>query len=217
MAWQAPKINWTPADPAGAADFNRWEGNSEYLKIEQDKLKSGETKAGDSKKLNGQLPAYYATKASVEETKEDLSHGVGEFNSKLEFLSARAWVIDLLSLATAGTGSTDTSYPAISSLAPVLDWQAAFLYSTGATKKIYLKAILRNASNSGISYAGLFNLTRGIMLGEAVTSGEPWQLGTSGAISPSNLATGDLLGLAFKTTGGGDPRTYVRRAYLLII
>ena len=45
MAWQTPKTDWQAGDVPGASDFNRAEGNSEYLKTQTDGLKSGSIKA----------------------------------------------------------------------------------------------------------------------------------------------------------------------------
>lgn len=38
MAWQNPKTNWVAGDIPGAGDFNRSEGNSEWLKGQTDEL-----------------------------------------------------------------------------------------------------------------------------------------------------------------------------------
>ena len=53
MAWQNPKKNWVAGDIPGAGDFNRIEGNAEYLKTQTDGLKNGSIKAGDALKLGG--------------------------------------------------------------------------------------------------------------------------------------------------------------------
>lgn len=49
MAWQNPKTNWVAGDIPGAGDFNRIEGNAEYLKTQTDGLKNGSIKAGKAK------------------------------------------------------------------------------------------------------------------------------------------------------------------------
>jgi len=66
MAWQNPKKNWVAGDIPGAGDFNRIEGNTEYLKGQTDGLKSGSIKAGNAVKLNGQSPSYYAKQADID-------------------------------------------------------------------------------------------------------------------------------------------------------
>jgi hypothetical protein len=38
MAWQTPKTNWQAGDIPGAGDFNRIEGNTQYLKEQTDGL-----------------------------------------------------------------------------------------------------------------------------------------------------------------------------------
>lgn len=53
MAWQNPKKNWVAGDIPGAGDFNRIEGNAEYLKTQTDGLKSGSIKAGDADTVDG--------------------------------------------------------------------------------------------------------------------------------------------------------------------
>ena len=40
MAWQNPKTNWVAGDIPGAGDFNRSEGNAEYLKEQVDGVKT---------------------------------------------------------------------------------------------------------------------------------------------------------------------------------
>lgn len=46
MAWQNPKTNWVAGDIPGAGDFNRIEGNTQYLKEQTDGLKNGSITAG---------------------------------------------------------------------------------------------------------------------------------------------------------------------------
>ena len=49
MAWQNPKTNWVAGDIPGAGDFNRIEGNTQYLKsrrrAENRSIKAGEGEA----------------------------------------------------------------------------------------------------------------------------------------------------------------------------
>lgn len=44
--WIPPKTNWQAGDIPGAGDFNRSEGNAEYLKEQTDGLKNGSITAG---------------------------------------------------------------------------------------------------------------------------------------------------------------------------
>lgn len=55
--WIPPKTKWLVEDVPGLGDFERIEGNAEYLKEQTDGLKNGSIKAGDAKLING-LPIY---------------------------------------------------------------------------------------------------------------------------------------------------------------
>ena len=57
--WIPPKTNWQAGDIPTAADFNRGEGNSEYLKTQTDGLKDGSIPAGEASKIG------YATSDSI--------------------------------------------------------------------------------------------------------------------------------------------------------
>ena len=52
MAWQTPKTNWG-VEPVGPGDFNRIEGNAEYLKVQTDTIK---TKIGTKRFVTGTTP-----------------------------------------------------------------------------------------------------------------------------------------------------------------
>ena len=61
MAWQDPKANWA-VEPPGASDFNRIEGNTEYLKQQQDGM---QTKINTKRFVKGTTLDIYAGSSHV--------------------------------------------------------------------------------------------------------------------------------------------------------
>lgn len=49
MAWQTPKTNWTPSDAPTSSDFNKIEGNINYIEEESRTPSQTETPAGSGK------------------------------------------------------------------------------------------------------------------------------------------------------------------------
>ena len=80
MSWQTPKTDWQAGDIPTPADFNRAEGNSEYLKTQTDGLKSGSIKAAKAIQADsvtsyaiGQVTINYNSYATV-------THNLGSIN-----------------------------------------------------------------------------------------------------------------------------------------
>lgn len=63
MSWQTPKTNWPVEDVPGVGDFERIEGNTEYLKTQTDGLKSGSIKAAKASNAEYATNAGYANSA----------------------------------------------------------------------------------------------------------------------------------------------------------
>lgn len=63
MSWQTPKTNWPVEDVPGVGDFERIEGNAEYLKTQTDGLKSGSIKAAKASYADNATNAGYANSA----------------------------------------------------------------------------------------------------------------------------------------------------------
>lgn len=80
MSWQTPKTDWKAGDIPTAADFNRGEGNSEYLKGQTDGLKSGSIKAARASQadsvtsyVRGSISINYASNVTI-------THNLGTTN-----------------------------------------------------------------------------------------------------------------------------------------